>query len=177
MSGKTDLRQLIRERKRTASVISKTEESLRLCRQVMEHSEVKKAKTLLLYASLPDEVDTTTLLQALAEAGKTVLLPVVVNDTDLELRRYTGKNTLHDGAWHIPEPEGLVFADYHKIDVAIVPGIAFDTQGNRLGRGKGYYDRLLAKIPHCYKIGLCFNFQKVDRIPTGPWDIKMDEIL
>ena len=63
------------------------------------------------------------------------------------------------------------------IDLIIVPGVGFDRQGNRLGRGKGYYDRLLPRIPSAYKIGICFPFQLVEEIPAEPFDIRMDEIV
>ena len=55
--------------------------------------------------------------------------------------------------------------------------MAFDACGHRLGRGKGYYDRLLPRLSHCYKIGICFDFQKVPSVPTEPTDIAMDEVL
>ena len=75
------------------------------------------------------------------------------------------------------EPTGPLFADYSKIQLAIIPGMGFDRQGNRLGRGKGYYDRMLAKLSHAYKIGVCFPFQLFDKIPTDIYDITMDEVL
>lgn len=94
------------------------------------------------------------------------------------LRRYTGKSDLKEGAFGIMEPCGEVFADYQAIDLAIIPGMAFDRQGNRLGRGKGYYDRFLPLLlPYIYIIGVCFPFQLLDDIPTEEHDIKMDTVL
>ncbi len=78
------------------------------------------------------------------------------------LREYTRKSRiLREGAYHIMEPAGTLFPPhrYSEIDVAIIPGMAFDTQGNRLGRGKAYYDRFLPKIPGAYRIGIAFPFQ------------------
>lgn len=75
------------------------------------------------------------------------------------------------------EPTGELFTDYDLIDVAIVPGMAFDREGHRLGRGKGYYDRFLAQLPHIYKIGICFPFQLVDKVPADVHDILMDEVI
>ena len=95
----------------------------------------------------------------------------------MELRHYTGKADLQQGAYGIMEPCGEVFTDYDSIDVAIIPGMAFDKQGHRLGRGKGYYDRFLSKIPKVYKIGLCFSWQLVDEVPCDEHDIIMDEII
>jgi 5-formyltetrahydrofolate cyclo-ligase len=95
----------------------------------------------------------------------------------MELHRYTGRADLQRGAFNIMEPTGALFTDYDAIEVAIVPGMAFDAEGHRLGRGKGYYDRFLAKIPHAYKIGLCFSWQLIDEVPHDTNDIMMDEVI
>jgi len=77
-----------------------------------------------------------------------------------------------------PEPSGELFTDFDRITLAIIPGMAFDHQGNRLGRGKGYYDRLLPQLSHAYKLGLCFPFQLLtEEIPHEPHDCRMDEVF
>jgi 5-formyltetrahydrofolate cyclo-ligase len=134
-------------------------------------------KVIMLYSALPDEVPTQTLMAALVAQGKTVLLPRVINEKDMELRRYTGPQDLQVGAYGIMEPTGERFTDHEAIDVAIVPGMAFDTEGHRLGRGKGYYDRFLSRVPYLHKIGLCFSWQIVDCVPCDEHDIVMDEII
>lgn len=96
---------------------------------------------VLLYYSLKDEVDTHEFVRKWSRE-KRILLPVVVGD-DLELRVYTGPEDLATGSYGIEEPTGELFTDYAAIDFVAVPGVAFDNAGNRLGRGKGYYDRLL----------------------------------
>ena len=80
------------------------------------------------------------------------------------------------GKLNIMEPDGEIFSDYSKIDLAIIPGVAFDHLKNRLGRGKGYYDNFL-KNKFIFKIGVCFEFQLLDKIPTTNDDIKMDLII
>ena len=75
------------------------------------------------------------------------------------------------------EPVGRLFNDYPSVDVAVVPGMAFDSRCNRLGRGKGYYDRMLPKLSNAYKIGMCFDFQKLPGIPADDHDIKVDEVI
>ena len=75
------------------------------------------------------------------------------------------------------EPCGKVFTDYDSIDVAIVPGMAFDQQGHRLGRGKGYYDRFLQSLPSVKKIGVCFDFQKVESVPAEAHDVVVDIVV
>ena len=149
------------------------------CEVTLQHFErgLSLYQILLLYSALPDEVPTQNLMDELVAQGKTVLLPRVISDTDMELHRYTGKQDLQIGAYGILEPTGELFTDYKAIDVAIVPGMAFDTDGHRLGRGKGYYDRFLTRIPYIYKIGLCFSWQIVDCVPSDEHDVVMDEVI
>ena len=141
--------------------------------------------TVMAYWPLPDEVDIRPLINALVAQGTTVLLPKVVDDEHMELRRYASQNDLTEGAFHIMEPTGAPFADYDKIDVALIPGMAFDAAGHRLGRGKGYYDRFLVSLrpsslipqPSPLLIGVCFPFQRVAEVPTEEHDICVDEII
>ena len=145
--------------------------------EVCVTSHLENSRTILLYNALPDEIPTQALMDELVARGKTVLLPCVINDTDMELRRYTGPQDLQTGSFGILEPTGELFTDYDTIDVAIIPGMAFDAEGHRLGRGKGYYDRFLSRVPHLYKIGLCFSWQLVDQVPYDEHDIVMDEVI
>ena len=150
--------------------------------KLLADEDVRKAQTIAAYYSMPDEVCTHQLLDALISMGKTVLLPAIVGD-DIELRQYT-PNSLHPGAYGIPEPVIQPFSlptgegqGGASTDVILVPGIAFDKEGNRLGRGKGYYDRLLQAMPNTIKIGICFPFQLLPAIPTTPHDIKMTKVI
>ncbi|MDY5813942.1 MAG: 5-formyltetrahydrofolate cyclo-ligase [Bacteroides sp.] len=136
--------------------------------------EFVQARTVLLYHSLPDEVYTHTLIERYA-SSKRIVLPRVMGD-DLSLHLYTGKNDLQRGSYGIDEPVGEVFDSYDEIELAIIPGMAFDRQGNRLGRGKGYYDRLLPRLK-AFKMGLCFPFQYVDNVPTEATDMAMDKVV
>lgn len=139
------------------------------------HPAFGAAYTVLLYHSLPDEVDTHDFIRKWS-GRKQILLPVVVGD-DLEVRVYTGPEDLAVGAYGIEEPTGELFTDYAAIDLVVVPGVAFDRNGNRLGRGKGYYDRLLPRIPSAFKAGICYPFQLVEEVPSEPFDIRMDTII
>lgn len=139
------------------------------------HPAFRAATTVLLYHSLDDEVDTHAFIRKWS-GEKRILLPVVVGD-ELELRIYTGADDMVKGSYGIEEPTGEVFTDYAAIDFVAVPGVAFDSRGNRLGRGKGYYDRLLPHIPSAYKAGICFPFQLVEDVPAEAFDIRMDSII
>lgn len=190
---KQELRKEIRNRKRQFSQDQLGELSLSAISKLRKHPKVMAAHTLLLYYSLPDEVNTHEWIDELVAEGKRVLLPVVVNDKDMVIREYTGKHDLAEGSFHIMEPIGKLFPieKYPEIEVAIIPGMSFDDTGHRLGRGKGYYDRFLTKLRgmeenHCerkkadgtevYKIGICFGFQKLQEIPFESHDILMDEV-
>ena len=121
-----------------------------------------------------DEVHTHEFIAKWAQT-KRIILPVVVGD-ELELRLYTGPQDLTISSYGIAEPTGELFTEYHSIDLAIIPGMAFDRFGHRLGRGKGYYDKLLPHIS-CLKVGICFSFQIVEEVPTDALDISMDVII
>lgn len=140
-------------------------------------SRIATAHTVMAYWSLPDEVFTHSLIDHLTAAGIRVVLPHVTGPTTMELHQYTGIASMTPGAFGIMEPTGSLFTDYAAVDTVIVPGIAFDRQGHRLGRGRGYYDRLLPLLPNATTIGLCFPFQLVEHVPTDCHDITMDEVV
>lgn len=199
---KQELRKEIRNRKRQFTQDQLGELSLSAISKLRKHPKVMAAHTLLLYYSLPDEVNTHEWIDELVAEGKRVLLPVVVNDKDMVIREYTGKHDLAEGSFHIMEPIGKLFPveKYPEIEVAIIPGMSFDDTGHRLGRGKGYYDRFLTKLrgtevdksdtevdksdtedknlgTEVYKIGVCFGFQKLQEIPFESHDILMNEVI
>lgn len=141
--------------------------------------------TILAYWPLPDEVDIRPLISEMVAAGHTVLLPKVLDDEHMELRRYISSADMAEGPFHILEPVGAPFTDYDQIDVCLIPGMAFDAAGHRLGRGRGYYDRFLATlrpspltIHHSpVTIGVCFPFQRVPFVPTDVHDMAVDEVV
>ena len=179
---KQEIRKIIRNRKRQFTQEKLGELSLSGISQLRNHPRVKEAHTLLLYYSLPDEVNTHEWIDELAKEGKKVLLPVVVDDKQMILREYNGKEDLKEGSFHIMEPIGKLFTEdkYEEIEVGIIPGMSFDEKLHRLGRGKGYYDRFLEKVEKSstlYKIGVCFDFQKEEELPFDNHDIPMDEVI
>lgn len=177
MLNKKELRQEIRLQKRSRSLFELEKESADIIHRLYLHPQVRKAQCVLLYYPLPDEVDTRMLIKKLKDEGKTVLLPKVISEEDMELRLYRSEKDLEEGTFHIMEPTGPVFQDYASIDVALVPGMSFDEENNRLGRGKGYYDRFLKLLPNTYKIGVCFGFQKRKHLSVSAHDIKMNETV
>ena len=173
---KHELRAHIRAAKRQHSKEQLADFSKTLCDNILKMPAYQSAHTLILYSPLNDEMDVSPIINDAYANGKLVLLPKVVGD-DLELRIYKGVESLERGAFGILEPMGEVFFDDDNVDVAIIPGMAFDRLGNRLGRGKGYYDRLLPRLRNTYKIGVCFPFQFLDDIPSEAHDVKMDCVV
>lgn len=176
---KSELRQQIRDTKRLFTQQQLSEWSLPIVMRLKER--LRDARVVMAYYSLPDEVCTHQLIDDLVAEGKTVLLPKVLDDERMELRRYTGPQDLREGAFHIMEPVGAPFTEFLQIDVAFIPGMAFDAQGHRLGRGKGYYDRLLSQLSTLHSplstLGVCFDFQKVEEVPVGEYDVAVDEVI
>ncbi len=174
---KGELRRCVRERKRGFTEEQLERMSIPIIRRLLSNPAVVNAQTVLIYCSLPDEVDTRSALIRLKEMGKTVLLPRVLDDENMEIAVYESADCMTKGLFGISESTGKRFTNYDEIDVAIIPGMGFDARFNRLGRGKGYYDRLLLKMPKTYKIGVCFDFQKFDSIPSESQDVPMDEVI
>ena len=188
------LRQLMRETKRQhqAQLPKMSVEVVERLRSFLSPFTLHPSPfTILAYWPLPDEVDIRPLIEHLVAEGKTVLLPKVTGRETMELRRYTSPADLVEGAFHIMEPAGEPFTDYAQIDVALVPGMAFDAAGHRLGRGKGYYDRFLSEhlVPRTdlqspstrhhppRMIGVCFPFQRVAEVPSEDHDVMMNEVI
>lgn len=174
MQTKTQIRADIAQKKKQYTQEDLTRRSIRLWDQLEKHPLFQSAHTVLLYYSLPDEVQTHTFVEKWSKT-KTIILPVVKGD-ELELRTYTEKAHLIPGKFHIEEPTGEAITASHAIELAFIPGVSFDRDGNRLGRGKGYYDRLLQKRL-LYRIGVCFHFQLHETpLPADSLDIPMDEV-
>ena len=175
MDEKKALRIEIRQLKRACPLEERRRKSLSVWEAVERDEVFQQAETVLAYWSMDDEVYTHDFVKRWA-GSKTLLLPCVKGD-ELELRYFDGEERLQPGeGYAIPEPVGELFADWGKIDLILVPGVAFDKFGNRLGRGKGYYDKVL-KQTGAYKLGVCFDFQLVERMPVEPHDVKMDRVV
>ena len=173
---KADLRRWVKQLGNARTPEWRQEQSHRLCQQLLSSPQWQSASLVLLYHSLPNEVDTSLLLQQAYSEGKQILLPKVVGDI-LELYLYE-PSQLVVGSYGIMEPTGLPFPveRYAEIGLAIIPGLAFSQRGERLGRGKGYYDRLLPLLPNAYKLGICFPYQYLPSVPVEEHDTLMDEV-
>jgi 5-formyltetrahydrofolate cyclo-ligase len=172
---KKQIRKHIREIKSKISLAEKQLRSEKIFRKLENNTFFQKADCVMVYWSMEDEVQTQDFI--LKYAGKKEIILPSVQIEELVLRKFDGLESLKTGVkYGIQEPEGEDFIDFEKIDLVIVPGIAFDNENNRMGRGKAYYDGLLPKL-NAYKIGVCFDFQLIDAVPTDEHDVKMNEII
>lgn len=136
------------------------------------------AATVALYANFRGEVPTSGLIRHGLAAGKVVLLPAVA-ERGLVFRQISGEADLLPGRFGIPEPvrSCKIFVP-EAIDLFVIPGVAFDLQGYRVGYGRGYYDRALHRFESGGKlIGVCYDFQLVDEIVGEPHDVIMDWVI
>lgn len=173
---KKELRKQIRAAKKAVPFCEKCRRSIPIMEQVESLPQFRDAQTILLYWSMEDEVQTHDFVNRWYKE-KTLLLPCVDGD-DLRLRQYTGPECLKEGEqFGIGEPTGPEFTDLERVQMIIVPGVAFDRMGNRMGRGRGFYDRLLKSTPKAFKVGVAFNFQMVDLVPTEDFDVPMNAVI
>lgn len=168
------LRREIRTRKEAMTAEERDAASSRITEAVIALPEFASARTVLLYSALPDEVQTAELIGRLY-GSKRILLPVVQGE-GLVLKEYSPE-CIHEGYRGIMEPDGAApEADAGEVEFALIPGMAFDLTGGRLGRGGGFYDRLIPLL-HCPKAGICYSCQIVDEVPRETFDIKVDKVL
>jgi 5-formyltetrahydrofolate cyclo-ligase len=176
---KTTLRQKLRERLKEIPAADRQIFSEQACALIEKQAVWQNAKSILFYAPLPDELDIWPLLgDALAER-KMVVLPkfnsrenhyVGCEIADLENDLSPGEFGIREPASHCPQ------ISLNRLDFALVPGVGFDLMGRRLGRGKGFYDRLLTEFSG-KKCGICFDIQLVEEVPTEPHDVRLNYIL
>ena len=156
------------QRLSAAEVAAKSEA---VWRQVESLEELRRASTVLVYASLPDEVQTQDFIRRHGEHLR-LLLPIVAGKA-LLIGEATGLQRIN--RFGVLEP-AQPLREIPPVDVALIPGVAFDRQNNRLGRGKGYYDRLLSSVG-AYKVGVCFGCQLLEHVPHDAHDVKMDRVV
>lgn len=170
---KYDVRQRIRSLKQMLDDTDKISAADSVFERLERTAAFQLAEKILMYHSLPDELETHRFLNKWKNR-KTFFLPRV-NGAELELLPYD-ETRLEIGSFHIEEPSGSDTCPVEEIEVIVVPGIAFDRHGRRIGRGKGFYDRLL-KTAKAVKIGIGYEFQLMDEIPSETHDVYMDMII
>ena len=170
---KDEIRRLIRARKILLTAAVKADAATRVFRTLEQSAAFSMAGNILMYHSLPDELSTHEFIDRWA-SRKRFFLPRV-NGVNLEILPYD-RSRLAQGAFLIEEPQGDDVVPVDTVDMIVVPAVAYDRHGNRVGRGKGYYDRLLASS-RALKVGVAYDFQLVDLIDADPHDIPVDIVV
>jgi 5-formyltetrahydrofolate cyclo-ligase len=167
---KASLRKDILAQLKSQKEVERLQNSRVIKDKLFSSDEYRHARTILFYASFAGEVDTSEMMRQAQRQSKTIVLPVISESQ----KKITPSQVLdlncelEIGPYGVLHPKKSCFrpVDLDDIDLVIVPGVAFDKKGNRLGRGKGYYDRLLKNIPpHIPTVGLAFAFQILDTLP------------
>ena len=176
-NSKSDLRTHIRARLEKISDAVRAVESIELRERLQ--AQIPSAHTILFFAPLPDELDVWPMLELSLATGTICALPFF----DAEKNAYGAKrlkNLATDivaGKFGVREPAAsCAEIPLNQFDLVLIPGLAFDLSGNRLGRGQGFYDRILAEASGI-KCGICHNFQLLEKIPTEAHDAPVDFVF
>jgi 5-formyltetrahydrofolate cyclo-ligase len=181
------IRRLVRERRRALSNHERDHLSARLSARITRSPLFHNSRTLALYLPNDGEVDLTAVAQAAWSMGKRCFLPVLspLYHNRLWFAPYTAESTLELNRFGIPEPalNWRAMRPVWTLDLLLMPLVAFDPQGNRLGMGGGFYDRTLAYLarrsqwrkPHL--VGTAFEFQRFPTLPNEPWDVPLEGVI
>lgn len=173
---KHKIRKEIRHKFKAYSELEKSRKSGIIKHKLFNEEEFKKAKVVMFYVSLKDEVDTYLMIDEALRAGKRVSVPVILKEEKRLIageihNRLADLESQHFGIYQ-PRQDRVKEVPLDDIDLVVVPGVAFDKNNIRLGRGHGYYDRFLSGLPKATRtIGLAFDFQVVENLPKDPHDI------
>ncbi len=177
---KRALRGVVLARRDAMSAVERADASQGMTRSLLALPEYQRARTVMSYISFGTEVETLEFFAAVRRDNKTMVLPRVdAVDKSLSLHRVENLEQLAAGVWGIREPRvDLPLMPIADVDLVLMPGVAFDRRGNRLGYGAGYYDRLLAGAPaDLTRVTMLFNCQLVDEVPSGPHDQKVQILI
>lgn len=174
--NKSELRKYVREKKRAMTAEQIAQKSQELAQLFYTTEAYRNAKTIYGYLPYNQEVRTVPMLQRALEDGKQVAVPKVFGD-EMRFIYLTDLSAVAPGYAGIPEPvaDGPVAEDPHAL--VLMPGLAFDRQGHRIGYGGGFYDQFLAKEPEHPTLALCYDFQLFETLQTEEHDIPVDVVL
>ena len=175
---KREFRSKILLRLKTQKEEDRNKKSRVIKNKLFRRSVFKQAKKIMFYIAFDGEVNTEEMIKEAHKLGKIVAVPVCKPKRIIRPSILKEKAALVRGLYGIGEPRVKNFMSFKELDLVIVPGIAFDRHGRRLGRGKGYYDRFLRKIAkRTLTIGLAFDFQILPSIPATAMDINVDHLI
>ncbi len=176
LSDKAELRRQCKARRAALSESEVQQKSAAVADLFLKSEIYNAASCIMLYMPIFNEVDTLEIMKNAHQSGKKVVLPVTDVDDNITPCCADADTGFKSGRYSVQEPVGTQTAEPDEIDIVIVPGVAFDKSGNRIGFGKGCYDKFL-KATKAVKVGLCYGFQLYDEIPADLYDVKMDYVI
>jgi 5-formyltetrahydrofolate cyclo-ligase len=178
-AAKEALRKRLSALRRTLTAEARAERSLRACEHLIAQPGFDSARVILAYAALRFELDPSHAVAQAASAGKTVLLPRIVPETsELMLHVYEAGDELGESEFGVREPrESAARILPEQVDLVLVPALAFDARGFRLGYGKGFYDRLLPLLVRAERVGLAFELSLLPQLPNEDHDIAVHRVV
>uniref|UniRef100_A8GIS7 5-formyltetrahydrofolate cyclo-ligase n=2 Tax=Serratia TaxID=613 RepID=A8GIS7_SERP5 len=178
-----NIRNQIRQRRRALTSEQQNNFALQTAERIATHPRIQAAHSIAVFLSFDGELDTRPLIERLWQQAKQVYLPVLhpFSPGNLLFLRYTPETPLVNNRFNILEPQLDVrnVLPVGSLDVVLTPLVAFDSSGQRLGMGGGFYDRTLQNWQHLgpYPIGLAHDCQQVEQLPVEHWDIPLPEII
>ncbi len=179
MLTKQEIRSKILAKLKNQKEEDRKQKSRIIGKKLLKESIFKKAKKIMFYIAMDGEVETQEMIETAKRLGKTIAVPVCVRDrASLRPALLNSHAHLKKGPYGVYEPVVNRFIRLVDLDLVVVPGVAFDKKGKRLGRGKGYYDRFLSQIPKdTPSIGLAFSLQVLPFVPVTSHDVSVKKIL
>lgn len=182
--NRQQLRQSLRNKRRA---LSKTEQQIsetQLTAQLAQHTLFLSSQTIAFYVAHEGEMNLASLLQIAWQQKKQCYLPILTDEKQLLFAQHQKQEVLIPNRYQIPEPslKSATLISPKEIDLVLVPLLAFDSQGNRLGMGAGYYDRTFAFLNHTprpskpFLLGIAYEWQRVDQLSAESWDVKLNGI-
>lgn len=178
-----EIRQSIRKVRRELTANQQQAAAQKITQNAITHPKISQAQHIALFLSFDGEIDTQPLIDKLWQQGKNIYLPVLhpFNLHNLLFLRYTSETELVKNRFNIAEPSLDVtqVLPINDLDIMLIPLVAFDSEGQRLGMGGGFYDRTLSnwQQKRFYPIGLAHDCQHVEKLPCAHWDIPLPEII
>lgn len=185
MMSKKSLRQQLITQRKQLSQANQLEKSSLITSQLIQHAIFRQADSIACYLACKGEVNTQAIMQTIWTQGRQCYLPVLTQEQDntMEFVSYNPKTILERNRYGIVQP---TFAESNgilpsQLDLVLLPLVAYDNQGSRLGMGAGFYDRVFAfkqqqSMAKPLLIGLAYDFQQVEKLPCEPWDIQLDGV-
>ncbi len=173
---KKEIRQDLRQQRDALSALEVSSRSRRIVRRVVAMAQFEAARCLSCYVSRQNEVDTHRLIEMAIDQDKVVGAPVSGEDGRMDHFSVQSLSELLPGRFGILEPRSTHPVPEMEFELVVIPGIAFDRLGNRIGSGGGYYDRFLSGIS-AFKIGLGFDFQMMEVLPSESHDVRLDAVV